>query len=245
MPIRRFLQRLRSAIDKVQQQRHDPEAVAPAVHSMDELALLLGRGDRTIVAKMRATAEGRRLLDERRDILAVVSDRDRLRALPEGSLGWTYCRFAEENGLFPEDLAEAVREARVATGGLVPEATPEVAYLHDRYRDLHDLWHVVTGYGTDMAGELAIVNFQATQVGYRAMTINAWIRLFTIAIQTGRLDILVTSICARARGRRAAYLLAVDWERLLPVPLEDVRRELAIEPLPPYRTWDYPAPAVA
>ena len=109
MALRRFIGRARDAFRKVRAQRHAPEAVAPAVHSMDALALLLGRGDRTIVARMRSTALGRRLLEERHDALALVSDRDRLRAMPEGSLGRSYCRFAEDKRLFPEALAEEVR----------------------------------------------------------------------------------------------------------------------------------------
>ena len=160
--------------------------------------------------------------------------------MPEGSLGRTYCAFAEDNGLFPESLAHEVRVAREDSGGFVPNATPEVAYLHDRYRDLHDVWHVVTGYGTDMAGEMAIVNFQAAQVGYRAMTISSWLQLVLIVARSGRFDLFATALRARRRARHTQYLLAADWERLLPMPLEDVRRELELPGLRPYRTWDYP-----
>ena len=139
-------------------------------------------------------------------------------------------------------LAEQVRVARVDSDGLLPDASPEIAYLHDRYRDLHDLWHVVTGYGTDMAGELAIVNFQAVQVGYRAMTISSWVQMLSIALRTGRFDVLVTGFRGRRRGRQSKYLLAADWDRLLMLPLDEVRRELGIPPLEPYRPWDHPQP---
>ena len=195
-----------------------------------------------MLERMRATEQGRRLLEERHDGLALIADRDRLRTLPEGSLGRLYCAFAEEKKLFPEALAEEVRIARADSGGFIPDASPEVAYLHDRYGHLHDLWHIVTGYDTDMAGELAIVNFQAVQVGYRAMTISSWVQLLSIAFRTGRFDVLVTGFRARRRGRRADYLLSADWDRLLPLPLEEVRRELGVEPLRPYRPWDHPQP---
>ena len=237
------IHQLQDAIRKIRRQRADPEAVAPAVHVLDAISLFLGRGDATMLGRMRASALGRRLLDERHDALALIADRDRLRAMPEGSLGRLYCAFAEGHALFPEALAEQVRLARAASGGLVPDASPEVAYLHDRYRDLHDLWHVVTGYGTDMAGELAIVNFQSTQVGYRAMTISSWVQLLSIALRTGRFDVLLTGFRARRRGRQSAYLLAADWDRLLTMPLEEVRRELGVPPLRPYRPWDHPQPA--
>jgi ubiquinone biosynthesis protein COQ4 len=237
-----MIRRLITAMKNMRLQRLDPEAVGPAVHSMDANGLLLGRGDETMLERMCATQLGRKLLAERHDILAIVSDRDTLREMPEGSLGRLYCRFAEENQLFPEQLAHEVRVARAASGGLVPNATPEVAYLHDRYRDLHDLWHVVTGYGTDMAGELSIVGFQTKQVGYRAMTILAAVQVFIIVCRTGRFDILKTWFGGRRRGKAAQYLLAADWERLLPLPLDEVRRELHVEPVGPYRIWNYPPP---
>ncbi len=187
---------------------------------------------------------GRRLLEERHDILAVVSNRDHLRTLPEGSLGREYCRFAEENELFPEVLAKIVREARVDTGGFVPESTPEAAYLHDRFRDLHDLWHILTGYGTDMAGEWGIIAFQCRQVGYRSMAIMAFGNVLRHSFPT-RPDLLRTWYHGSRRGARARFLLAEDWERLLPMPLEDVRQQLGIEPLPAYRAWNYPESVVA
>ena len=230
------------AIRKIRRQRADPEAVAPAVHVLDAISIFLGRGDTTMLGRMQASALGRRLLEDRHDALALIANRDRLRGLPEGSLGRLYCSFAESHELYPEVLAEQVRVARVDSGGLLPDASPEIAYLHDRYRDLHDLWHVVTGYGTDMAGELAIVNFQAVQVGYRAMTISSWVQLLSIALRTGRFDVLVTGFRGRRRGRQSKHLLAADWDRLLMLPLDEVRRELGIPPLEPYRPWDHPQP---
>jgi len=205
---------------------------------MDAIGLLLGRGDGSIVRRMKASPTGRKLLEERHDILALVSDREYLRSLPDGSLGREYCRFAEDNQLFPEVLARQVRDARSESRGVVPESTPEAAYLHDRFRDLHDLWHVLTGYGTDMAGEWGIIAFQTKQVGYRSMAVMAFLNLSRHAL-AGRPDLLLTWARGRRRGARARYLLAEDWERLLPLPLEDVRHELAVEPLAPYRTWNY------
>ena len=235
-----YLRRIRRAIEMSRAQRAEPGGVGPAVHSMDAMGLLFGRGDHKMVRRMKASAHGRRLLDERHDILAVVSDRETLRAMPAGSLGREYCRFAEDNQLFPEQLAAIVREARSASGGFVPESTPEAAYLHDRYRDLHDLWHVLTGYGTDMGGEWGIIAFQTKQVGYRSMAVMAFLNVVRNAIP-GRLDLLGTWWKGRRRGARAEYLLAQDWERLLPLPLDQVRRELGIDAPPAYVPWDYPS----
>jgi ubiquinone biosynthesis protein COQ4 len=205
---------------------------------------LIGRGDATMLRRMRASETGRRLLDARHDILEVVTDRAALRAMPEGSLGREYVRFADTKQFFPEVLAASTREARCESGGLVPNATPEAAYLHDRYRDLHDLWHVAIGYDTDMAGEWGLVAFQTKQAGYRSMMLMASIGCFLTAMK-GRFDLFGVWLDGRRRGKRAANLLAQDWERLLPMPLESVRKQLGLNPPPVYRPYDCPESAKA
>lgn len=205
----------------------------------DVLARWLGRGDRRMLARMRASAAGRRLLAERQDVLGPISDRAALRALPEGSLGRALLDFLEARGIRPEELARKVREARVESGGLAPGASPEVAYLHDRFRDLHDLWHVVTGYDNDWAGEYGVVGFSAQQVGYRSQTL-ATATSALLAALTGRPDVFATWREARRRARRAPYLLAEDWPALLPLPLEQVRRRLRLDPPPRYRPLENP-----
>jgi ubiquinone biosynthesis protein COQ4 len=238
-----MLKRLHEAITAFRAHRADPEDVAKGVHYLDAFGQLLGRGDAAMLGRMRETALGRKLLDERHDVLAILANRDRLLAMPEDSLGHSYARFAIEKELFPEKLAEVVREARVASGGLVPNASEEVGYLHDRYRDLHDLWHVLVGYGTDMAGEYALIAFQTRQTGYRSMAIGAFSSMSMAALR-GRPDMFRTWFEGRRRGARAPYLMAQDWERILPMPLEAAREELRLNPAPHYRTFDY-APAAA
>ena len=200
----------------------------------DVLARWLGRGDRKMLARMRATGQGRRLLAERQEVLDPLTDRRALRAMPKGSVGRALVDFLEARKIRPEDLAHTVREARADSGGLAPGATPEVAYLHDRFRDLHDLWHVVTGYDNDWAGEYGVVGFSAQQVGYRSQTLATGLAA-AIAALTGRPDVLVTWWKARARARRAPYLLAEDWPALLAEPLDEVQRRLLLFPPPVYR----------
>jgi len=200
----------------------------------DVLARWLGRGDRQMLSRMCATDQGRRLLAERQEVLATLTDRAALRALPEASVGRNLVDFLEAREIRPEELARTVREARADSGGQAPGASPEVAYLHDRFRDLHDLWHVVTGYDNDWAGEYGVVGFSAQQVGYRSQTLATGLAAL-IAALNGRPDVLGTWWRARARARRAPYLLAEDWPALLSEPLDDVRQRLSLFPPPVYR----------
>jgi len=233
------LRALRDVIVTGYRHRQDPEDVIKGVHMIDAMGALLGRGDRTMMARMKATEQGRRLVAERRPVLELLADRDRLGSLPEGSLGREYARFAESKALFPEKLAEAVVEARKATGGYVAGATEEHAFLHDRYRDLHDLWHVVTGYGTDLAGEYGIVAFQSRQTGYRAMTVMSFFSVLATAVSSARPDLLGIWFDGRRRGREAVFLLSQDWDALVELPLEVVREQLGLSELPSYRPFDY------
>lgn len=234
-----MFQKLARVIRTFRAHRADPEGIIAAVQSFDAVGELLGRGDGTMRRRMLESETGRHFLDERHDILAIVSNRDWLRTLPEGSLGREYLRFAEDRQFFPEDLAATVREARAATGGFVPNATPETAYLHDRFRDLHDIWHVVTGYDTDMGGEWGLIAFQSQQVAYRSMMVVAFTSCMRVALH-GRLDLVRVWFEGRRRAKQAPFLLALDWEDWLLRPLDEVRHELCLDPPPTYRRFDYP-----
>ena len=71
-------------------------------------------------------------------MLDVLSDRERLRALPEGSLGRVYLDFMEREGLSADGLAEA------AENGHSPGGDPDERIFRHWARDSHDLWHVLT-----------------------------------------------------------------------------------------------------
>jgi ubiquinone biosynthesis protein COQ4 len=104
-------------------------------------------------------------------------------------------------------------------------------WFSDRVRDVHDLWHVLTGYGRDEAGEAANLAFTFGQMPLRGIGLI----LFGIAVQTpldprGRRPWYRYLHRAWQRGRRAAWLPLARYENLLPRPLEEVRRALAIDP---------------
>ena len=98
-----------------------------------------GKDDARALSRLRNSERGRRLLSERPDLLGALTDRERLRALPDGTLGREYLRFAEREQIFPEGLEEMMTRVQG-----VPE-DGDVAYLRTRERSLHDLLHVLTG----------------------------------------------------------------------------------------------------
>ena len=123
--------------------------------------------------------------------MALLSERGRARALPEGSLGREYLRFMEHGKLTADGLTEA------QTMGSNPndEFDDDRRYVADRIRDMHDLWHVLTDYGCDDTGEIANLWFSVGQFGNPGM---AFIAFFgTLDGQMDRSLVVATVLLAR------------------------------------------------
>ncbi|CAD5112558.1 DgyrCDS1768 [Dimorphilus gyrociliatus] len=88
---------------------------------------------------------GRRILADQPRINSATVDLDELAKLPEGTLGHEYIRFLNENGIHPDDRlpVEFVDD-------------PSLAYVMTRYREIHDLVHLLCGMPTNMLGEVVV-----------------------------------------------------------------------------------------
>jgi ubiquinone biosynthesis protein COQ4 len=173
--------------------------------------------------------EGRRLLAARPRLVEALADEAQLASLPEESLGASYLRFMRARGFAPSGLLEA-RE-RGAGARVAEDAEHE--WLYDRINVMHDLWHVLTGYGTDELGEAALVAFSHAQIPNRSFPL-----LLAAAVLVGpkSWDLGWARYLWRAyrRGRRAKLLTAAPYEELLARPVSEVRERLRIEPPAPW-----------
>lgn len=188
---------------------------------------LAGNSGEKQFRRFAGTAVGRKVLAEERDILATLSDRDSLQALPEGSLGRTYATFMRAEQISADGLVGASEQG----SGNRPRDDADRLRYGLRLRDSHDLWHVVTGYNRDLVGEASLLAFTYAQTrnpGIGVIVGMAWLR--GGAVPGARRMIRQ----AFRRGRKAAWLPAADWERLLQLPLEEVRSELGLQDLPVY-----------
>ncbi len=204
--------------------------------STDQAFRLLRSLDRRemprLYARFAASAEGRQLLAERPSLLEALSDREALEAMPADSLGRAYLDFCDREGITADGLVEAsaADDRHFDNEGH--------RYIVDRLRDSHDLWHVVTGCRTDLFGEIAVLAFSAAQtrgLGVGALALVGYGHSFRIPGDLSRPARRMARECF-ARGRRAQWLPAVHWEKLLSRPLDEVRARLGIEPVPAYET---------
>lgn len=109
----------------------------------------------------------------------------------------------------------------------------ELAYVLTRYREVHDVWHVLSGLPPSVLGEIALKWFEMVQTGLPVAALSALagpLRLSHADARTLARDLLPWAVDA---GARAVPLLAVRYEELLDVPLDDVRRQLRFKAAPP------------
>jgi ubiquinone biosynthesis protein COQ4 len=190
---------------------------------------LRGRSGLRAFEKFRATALGPAVLSGQRELLPVLCDRQRLAALPDGTLGRLYHGFMAEENLTADGLVDASR------AGSSQSSSTEVQRFRDRMRDQHDLHHVSTGYGRDGLGEVCVLAFGYAQTRNRGIGVIALMGMIKIARILPGQPVRAAVVQAYRQGRAAAPLYQQDWEALLALPLEEVRERLGIKPPTVYR----------
>jgi ubiquinone biosynthesis protein COQ4 len=200
-----------------------PEETDHAMH----LAYALG-GRRELERSFRrfaASPSGAALLAERPSLVAALGDREALARLPAGSLGRAYLAYLDANGFAAAGLLEVERRVEaqwLGEGGVAP-LDPLRAWFRDRTLLAHDLFHVLTDYGTDELGEATLLAFTLAQLGGRAQMLLTLGAALEVWRTLGR-RWLAYDFRAWRRGRRALWLAALPWEELLPLRVATVRR---------------------
>jgi ubiquinone biosynthesis protein COQ4 len=174
--------------------------------------------------RLLTTAEGGRIAYERQEFARKLMDDAWLDSLPEGSVGAAYRAFIRSEDLSAEGLAMVSRE-----GAEEADQPHPYAWFGRRTRDVHDIWHILSGYGRDALGEACLVAFSFAQTGGLGWSLNA-----LGAASRSRKDRSHPHVKAiwqgYRRGKAAAWLLGEDYDRLMAEPLDAARRRLGITP---------------
>jgi ubiquinone biosynthesis protein COQ4 len=198
----------------------DPERTEQVFELIDALA---GNAGEKLFQRFLREPTAPRLLAEKPSLLRRLSDRPALEALPAGTLGREYARFMRAGGIDAQGLVDASEEADRTARELPLD--PDRDWFYARLRDMHDLWHVLTGYGRDLAGEASLLSFTYAQTRNRGIG-----AIVLASITKGPKGLGWPRYLFRAwrRGRKAALLPAAPWEELLALPLDEVRRRLHV-----------------
>jgi ubiquinone biosynthesis protein COQ4 len=192
------------------------------IHRVEEIT---GRRRfRAVARELAATPEGRWLLANQPELSTRYVDYDRLRALPDTTLGGAYVRHLDANAITADYQAAATQ--------LVDDQ--EIAYLMRRFRQTHDVWHVLLGLGIQGHEEVLVHCFSWGQL---RLPVSALVIAFGAVkhmvlerrFETARHSTLE----AYRMGKRAAPLLGVRWEELWERPLERVRADVGVSQLDP------------
>jgi ubiquinone biosynthesis protein COQ4 len=175
---------------------------------------------RKLARSLRRNDEGRRLLAERPRLAASPPSLASMRALPPHSLGHAYAAYFVDNAITPFDPPK------------LPVETDE-DYVATRLRDTHDMFHVVTGYGTDDIGELELQWFNCGNLGWGPLPILVIVASFVM----GRMKKYggLWRVCKRARaayrrGRQSRALASLVWEDYWRLSVHEVRALLCAPP---------------
>lgn len=199
-------------------------ALVRLVRDPDRLDVVFGLSD-ALLRDPAATAEFAATLDDpqiaracRARLRTPALDLKTLEAAPAGTLAHAAAEFFRAHGLNPGALPRK-------------DATTDAEWLNAHLYETHDLWHVVTGFPPNVAGELGLQAFYATQLsGPFPLAILSAGMLNTLLFASEQTDERLAAIARGWRmGKRAARLIGVDWSKLLGRPLDDVRRELGID----------------
>lgn len=180
-----------------------------------------------------ASERGRAIYQAEPNLPEILDDHAALRRTPKGSFAHAYCDFMEREGLSAAGMVEASGDSR---NGL-PLLPDGVEWYGDRLRDTHDILHILTGYGRDPLGEqcvLAYLFHQRPSPGHLAV---AWAGTLMMKVKLRtRAPIMRALLEARRHGKLCPRIVEQPIRELLPLQLDEVRRQCNVPDPRWYRT---------
>ena len=167
--------------------------------------------------KMTADPMGKQILAEKPRLNSEILRLSDLEKLEENTLGKKYFNWLKKNGVTP-DSREIVR--------YVVDA--ETAYVIQRYREIHDFYHVFLEQDIDLLGESVVKAFEAAQTGFPMCYLGIIGGVPSIP-RAQRRDYFMRYLpWALHAGKRAKLLLNFKFEDMLKEDFTKLRREMNI-----------------
>ena len=169
---------------------------------------------------------GGKIAYEHVELAQRLTNRDWVDSFAEGSVGAAARDFRDSTGYSADGLAE-ISMAEGAFQGI--DVEHPYAWMGRRERDIHDIWHVLTGYKADEhLGEACLVAFSYAQTGgagWAFIGLGAALKSLRVTRETLFFRAVIEGY---RHGKRAAWLHGEDYEALLAEPLDAARARLGI-----------------
>lgn len=193
---------------------------------------LSGRSIPKAYFRLVSTENGGRQAYRAQELALLFEDQTWLESFPIGSVGATYRDFIAPRGFSATGLADESRKI----GDLSIDDLHPIAWYARRIRDIHDVWHVLTGYGTDALGEACLLGFTYGQAGNGALLFLAIAASLELKRLYWHAPYVSAVLQGLRHGRRAHQLAELDYEALFSEPLESARIRLGIARPSTYHT---------
>tara|TARA_B100001121_G_scaffold121013_1_gene106139 strand:- start:1320 stop:2096 length:777 start_codon:yes stop_codon:yes gene_type:complete len=195
------------------------EDTSQVFHVIDALK---GSSDRKYFKIFSKSEIGKKILKERVNLLDTLKDKDTLSKLPKNSLGYKYYEFIYKENLSPEELINASESSKKEFGN----RTDDEIFFNTRKRDMHDLWHVTTGYGRDALGELSLLAFTYAQEQNRGVGAIALYGYWKVGREFPNFNLRKVIREGYENGKNATLWSCEDWEKLIKMPIDEVREKI-------------------
>ncbi|XP_071638482.1 UDP-sugar transporter UST74c [Temnothorax longispinosus] len=166
---------------------------------------------------MKDTSEGQRVLAQKPRVNTSTVDLAYLRDLPPGTVGRTYRDFLDDNNVSPDD--------RLAVQ-FVDDI--ELAYVMQRYREVHDIFHAMLLMPTTMLGEVSVKWVEALQLRLPMCITGAIFGASRLRPRQRQLYLNHYLPWSINTGLNAKFLLGIYFEERWEQSLEDFHKEMNI-----------------
>ncbi|MFT3713944.1 MAG: Coq4 family protein [Archangium sp.] len=134
---------------------------------------------------------------------------EELATYPEGTLGQVFSGYFRKNGIFPFTHRFPVQS--------------DADFLYKRYRETHDIHHMITGYAIDEFGEIEIQAFYIGNLGLRHARLIVTFGLPYLFIQQRSVRKVVRRLVAAwKRGKQSRNVLTLPYAEMWNVPISEL-----------------------
>lgn len=144
-----------------------------------------------------------------------------LAALPAATLGRHLFEFIKAANVDPKDLTEY----------RAVNPVDDDQYLLEHFLQTHDIWHVVTGFGTSVADELGLQGFYAAQSPAKFPYLIIILGLLNgLLFKPAEVRERLSAVAKGFRmGQAAHHLFGQDWGQQWSEPLASVRERMRLD----------------
>lgn len=171
--------------------------------------------------KMQADAVGQEILQERPHINSSIIDMTKLRQLPDGSFGREYARNMDTYKI----TADSRDEVKYVDD-------KDLAYVMQRYREVHDFVHTLAGLSISVPHEIAVKWYEMIQTGLPMCALSSFVAPIRL---TGRQRAELRKYYipwAVYCGYQSKFFLNVYFEKHFEEPIDELRQRMNFVPAP-------------